>query len=293
MSRYHIVHIIPDSRMHILSGYNEVIKTLFWGLRCLGHEVSYAANAHRPDAVNIVFGANMAHISLTDSWPDGTIIYNLEQISPVLDQAHMRLSFERLSRQFAVWDYSEENIKSWKIVNPDCAPTYVPIGFAPILETIPRDKEKDIDILIYGGPSENRLNVFRDLCLRGATALFAFGVYGDARDELIARSKLVLNISHHHAEIFSIVRVSYLLSNHKAVIADVHPGLSVEPDMFNAVQFTPLERFADTCMHYLQDDAARAQLERNAYLIMAQRDIRKILAAATAGQTEERQQPWM
>ena len=284
MAQFHIVHIIPDGRLHILNGYNEVIKTVFWGLRCLGHEVSYAANVHRADATNIVFGANMAHISLTDSWPGDTIIYNLEQISPVLGQPHMRLSFERLSQQFVLWDYSEENIKAWKIINPDSAPKYVPIGFAPILETIPRDKEQDIDILIYGGPSENRLNVFRDLCLRGTTALFCFGLYGEVRDALIARSKLVLNISHHHAEIFSIVRVSYLLTNHKAVIADLHPGLSVEPDMFNAVQFTPLERFTDSCMHYLEDEEARAQLEKNAYLIMAQRDIRRILADSLADQ---------
>jgi hypothetical protein len=285
---FHIVHIMPTSKLHILNGYNDVIKTVYWGLRGNGHEVSYATNHHRNDATNIVFGANMAHISLVDAWPADTIIYNLEQISPVLDNPHMRSSYHRLSERFTIWDYSEENIKSWRIINENCAPKYVPIGYAKVIDTIPKPEIQDIDILIYGGPSANRLNVFNDLCSRGVTALFCFGLYDKARDDLIARSKLVLNVSHDHARIFSIVRVSHLLANRKAVIADLNPDLSVEPDMFNAVQFAPLDRFVETCLHYLRDDNARIRLESQAHRVITQRNIHTILAGAMKNSGDEK-----
>jgi hypothetical protein len=277
---YNIVHIIPDPRLHILNGYNDVIKSIYWGLRALGNEVEYSANSHRDDGRNIVLGANMAHFKLRNQWPTNTIVYNLEQIAPALENPAMRNSYLDLSNRFEIWDYSEQNIESWKQINPDCRPKLVPIGFAPVLERIKKPETQDIDVLFYGGPARERLEVFKDLCHKGMTAIWAFGLYDEARDALIARSKLVLNISHGHAEIFSIVRVSFLLANHKAVIADLHPNLSVEADMFNAVQFTPVERFTETCLRYVEDEAARLQLERNAYIIMTQRDIRAILAKA-------------
>lgn len=277
---FHLVHIISNPDLHILNGYNEVIKTLFWGLRSFDNDVSYAVNTPREDAVNIVFGANMAHSSQIHALPANSIIYNLEQVGPLLDNLPMRRAFQYLSQKFKIWDYSEKNVESWKIINPDCNPVHVPIGFAPILETIPTTEAQDIDILFYGGPSAERLSIFTELCFKGVSAVFCFGLYDAARDGLIARSKLVLNISQSHADIFSIVRVSYLLANHKAVISDVRPGLWVEPDIFNAVQFTSMERFSQTCIHYIRDEEARRQLEKNAFIIMTQRDIRQILRTA-------------
>jgi hypothetical protein len=282
MSNFHIVHVIPDSRLHILNGYNEVIKSLIWGLRCHGHEVSYAVNTPRQDARNLVLGANMAQLPIIDMLPPDSIIYNLEQVSGLVTIESMAERLRLLAQRFTIWDYSETNISGWKALNQQCELRHVPIGYAPILSCIEKPEVQDIDALIYGGPGDSRLKVFTDLCLSGLTVLFVFGLYDKARDDLIARSKLVLNISHGVATVFSIVRTSYLLANRKAVIADAKPGLQIDSDLIGALQFTELDRFVEVCHHYINDDAARARLEEQGFETFARRDIRVILGQALA-----------
>ena len=280
MSNFHIVHIIPDSRLHILNGYNEVIKSLIWGLRCHGHEVSYAVNQPRQDARNLVLGANMAHGPILDALPPDSILYNLEQLSGLLTIEGMRQRLLLLTRNFVIWDYSDSNIADWRMLDPGARICRVPIGYAPILSTIEKPAEQDIDILIYGGPGKVRLGIFEDLCLRGLSALFVFGLYDKARDDLIARSKLVLNIAHPTATVFSVVRTSYLLANRKAVIADARPNLTIDTDLIGAMRFATLEEFVDVCVHYAHDDAMRNQLEEDGFNIFARRDIRQIVGDA-------------
>jgi len=283
MSQYHIVHIIPDQRLHILNGYNDVIKTIIWGLRCHGHEVTYAVNMPRLDARNIVFGANMALRQVLDLLPSDTVIYNLEQVAGMVLGEAMKGRLLDLSNRFEIWDYSELNILGWQTLNEHCVVKHVPIGFAPIISTIEKPPEQDIDALIYGGPGDNRIRIFTDLCMQGATTLYCFGLYDKARDDLIARSKLVLNISHSISNVFSIVRTSYLLANRKAVIADTKPAMVIESDLIGALKFTDLDSFVDVCIHYINDDAAREKLEEDGFEIFKKRDIRAILAPALNG----------
>lgn len=280
MGAFHIVHVIPDKRLHILNGYNEVIKTIIWGLRCHGHEVTYAVNTHRDGARNVIFGASMASVDQINAWPDDTVIYNLEQVPAAALEPGIERKLFYLSTKFEIWDYSQCNVDGWKTINDQCRTKYVPIGYAPILESIDKAADQDIDVLIYGGPSENRLTIFTDLCLKGLSCVFCFGIYGQARDDFIARSKIVLNVGHSHAKIFSIVRVSYLLANRKAVVADLNPDMNIEPDMFEALQFSTRENFTRTCLHYAHDEEARRQLEENAFNVMQKRDIRRILTDA-------------
>lgn len=282
MSQFHIVHIIPDPRLHILNGYNDVIKTIVWGLRWNGHEVSYAVNLPHPTARNIVLGANMAPNQLIDLLPDDSIVYNLEQMPGLMSMSHMQDRLRLLAQRFILWDYDLGNIGCWKQVDPAARTAHVPIGYAPILTTIPKAETQDIDVLIYGGPSERRLSIFSDLCISGAASVFCFGLYDTARDELIARSKLVLNISQPHARVFSIVRASYLLANSKAVIADTRPDMAIESDVAKGMQFAEVEDFAGVCRHFLRDDEARQELEERGFEIFRRRDIRAILAMALA-----------
>src|SRR6185437_16081556 len=63
MAHFHLMHCIPDPRMHGLNGYKEVIETVGWGLEQLGHRATYAVNERSPDATNIVFGAQVMPVS--------------------------------------------------------------------------------------------------------------------------------------------------------------------------------------------------------------------------------------
>ena len=158
----------------------------------------------------------------------------------------------------------------------------VPVGWAPVLKKIVPAASQDIDVLFYGSPAPQRLAVFTDLCNRGIKCMFVCGLYGPARDELVARSKLILNINKHRSRIFEIVRVSYLLANGKAVVADRTSDTYVEPDMEDALAFCPAESIVATCETLLDDENARKILEARGQSAIERRVVTTSLAAALA-----------
>jgi hypothetical protein len=158
---------------------------------------------------------------------------------------------------------------------------YVPIGYAPILRRIARPLDQDIDVLIYGMPHNYRLEVFQKLCMKWFRCLFVCGLYGHARDELIGRSKIILNLTSHGPEsIYPIVRASYLLANRKLVISELCPKLQIEMDILNAVKFCSTEVIHLFCQYWLSNDSERLEAENKGFDIITRRDIRTILLAA-------------
>ena len=283
MTHFHIVHFVPTERHHGLYGYNEVIETITWGLQQLGHVVTYAKNQFLPEARNIVFGHQMAGWDVMSTLPRGTIIYNLEQYHKYASQDYGKEVFTYMVQNFEMWDYSEDNILLWNKYNPAVPVSKVPIGYAPILTRIPKAEDQDIDVLIYGNPSDNRVEIFRRLCSLGARVMFLYGFYGEARDAMIARSKVVLNIGQYDRT-FEIVRVSYLLANRKAVVADLYPDISIERDMAQAIQFANFDQVVPACLQLIDNNEARTALENRGFDAIAHRDISVILYATLSGQ---------
>lgn len=267
--------------MHGLQGYREVIDTMSWGLRELGATVTIAENSIQPGCINIIFGAQVLPAEDLAKLPPNTIVYNLEQMGGL--DLRKNLVAKTIAGHLQVWDYSQSNLASWQKLSPAHPPLHVPVGWAPVLNRIPKPQAQDIDVLIYGKPGSLRLQIFHELCQRGLKCLFVCGLYGQARDELIARAKLVLNINlYDHSRIFEVVRVSYLLANAKAVVADIQDGSHVEPDLRDAVAFVAPEKIVDTCISLLHDDMAREELERRGKHAIERLNIVPILKKALA-----------
>jgi hypothetical protein len=113
--------------------------------------------------------------------------------------------------------------------------------------------------------------------------IYASGVYGSVRDDLIARAKLVLNINRYpQARAFEIVRVSYLLGNGKAVVSDFYPEYEIDDDLRQAIAFAPAEQIVATCERLLAEPSERRRLEAAGPRAMQRRDIRRILEAPVA-----------
>jgi len=278
--KFHIVHVIPDPRLHGLRGYREVSETLQWGLEALGHDVSVAENAFASDRTNIVFGFQMLSEAQVETVPADSIVYNFEQLAG-LSAAALKPAYHVAARRLRIWDYSEHNLPAWEELHPGHRVVHVPVGWAPILERIPRDVVQDIDLLFYGVPGQRRLGLYSQLCATGASAVFACGLYGPERDSLIARAKLVLNIDLNDSRrIFEVVRVSYLLANAKAVVATLQSHTLIEPDLRDAVAFAPAERIAAACVELLANDPARRRLAERGEQAIRARDIRGILTRA-------------
>ncbi|MBV8667255.1 MAG: hypothetical protein JO269_12300 [Burkholderiaceae bacterium] len=276
---YHLMHCVPHRKLHGLNGYYEVIETVAWGLKQLGNDVVYGLNQHDPEAINITFGEHVFPVEYLESMPKNTICYNLEQIRN-LDSQSLNEQVKYVAQNFTLWDYSAANLETWAGLGRADVQV-VPIGYAPILTRIPKAIEQDIDVLIFGSSSETRLHAFDALTNAGLTVIFVCGLYGKARDDLITRAKIVLNVNkYHHAQVFEIVRASYLLANRKAVVSTLDANTFVEEEIKAAIKFTTMETLLDDCIRLLKNDAERCSLEEYGYELMSKRDIRAILSTA-------------
>jgi len=203
--KFHLAHIIPHKRVHGLNGYKEVIDTVQWGLQQLGHVADYGLNSLSPTATNIIFGVQMLPVETINRLPPETIVYHLEQMRN-LNAADIVPQLHLAAQRFRIWEYSEGNVKGWQDLGAKNV-LVVPVGYAPILRRIAKQPTQDIDVLIYGLPAKDRLDAFHYLCHSGLTTVFVCGLYGSARDELIGRSKIIVNVNlYEQCKIFEIVR---------------------------------------------------------------------------------------
>lgn len=281
MKKFHLFHPIPHPKMHGLNGYKEVIESVEWGLKQLGHEVTYAVDRYSPDATNIIFGAQVVPVAILEQLPKNSIVYNFEQmrgVSPERLKEREELAFA--AQNFRIWEYSESNLEAWGLLGVKSV-KHVPVAYAPILTRIPSDVHQEIDVLIYGLSCQKRATVFHRLSTSGIKVVFASGLYAELRDTLISKSKLVANINlYDHSRIFEVVRCSYLLANKKAVIANIDPGTYIEALYSNAIKGSELESFVDDCEYLLSNDQERLALAERGFAAFSQTDIRAVLKDA-------------
>jgi hypothetical protein len=286
MTHFNIVHVAGNG-IRGTEAYQDVIDSVLWGLRQLGHDVTSSVNDCASHARNILFGGHLLPDMLV-AGPADSIYYNLEQIAghPQYNAATAKDTVRFIAGKFQIWDYSGAHLATWSRLAPKHAVKLVPIGYAPILTRIQNAETQDIDVLIYGAVGTKRLDVFASmgaLVNGGMSTVFASGLYGASRDGLIARSKIVLNVNNiPWSNTFEIVRVAYLLANAKAVVSDIYPDSHIEADIVPGVLFSPIDRIAETCWNLLADAARRTRLERDGFACIARRDIRPLLAAALA-----------
>ena len=203
----------------------------------------------------IVLGAQLAPNDPT--LLDDCVLFNLEQADAT--SPWMNGPYLDLLRRSAVLDYSIRNHQALSAYGVAHA-RVLPIGFAPGLMRVPAAQEKDIDILFYGSLNERREAVLKELERRGAKVVHLFDVYGDVRDEAIARSKIVLNLHFYDTAIFEIARVSLLLANTVCVVTEGTPS---DPDiapLIDGLAVVPYAGLVDRCMSLLGDKAARDKL---------------------------------
>lgn len=211
--KFHICHAWTT---HHCAAFNEVVDLLAASLRDLGCEVTVAKNRFHAQAKNILLGGNMLKASVI---PQGIylIVYQLEQLWEGSTWWNGDIQ-SILQRADEVWDYEPSNIKFLK-EQLGIDAKHVIVGYHKNLIRIPR-REKDIDVLHYGSMNERRQKIIADIEATGVKVTHAYDLWGPARDEMIARAKVVLNTHFYDASIFEQVRVSYLLNNGISVLSE-------------------------------------------------------------------------
>src|SRR2546423_15432103 len=182
-------------------------------------------------AINIVLGGHLLNDASISHLPPRMIFYNFEQVHGA--SQWIKPLYVDLIRRFPVWDYSERNIRMWKRYCPEANIVHVPLGYVPELSRIPSVDEEDIDVLFYGIINERRAKMLNELQEAGFSVVAVTGKFGVERDALIARAKVVLNIHFFETKIFELARVSYLLSNRKAVVSEMDADTEVDAGIRN------------------------------------------------------------
>ncbi len=255
------------------AAFAEVAETVHYTLLALGHDSILSSRLDNRRRRHIVFGANVLP-RYPMQLPHDAVLINLEQVSD--DSVWMKASYIDILRQHTVWDYSESNIAA--LAKRGVRASLLPIGYVPQLTRIERNGIADIDVLFYGVFSERRRDLLLALENTGVALHVAFNVYGPARDALIARSNLVLNLHHYPAHLFEAVRVSYLLANHVCVVSERGRDAALEAPYEDAVHFTEYGGLIDACHRLLADPAERAQQAARGFAYISSCDLQAVLA---------------
>jgi SAM-dependent methyltransferase len=258
---YQIVIIRPQGYQHS-DGFREVATMLRYGIESLGYNIVITENEFSTDNINIILGIHLITADLLDKIPLSSIIYNLEQFD---SKSMLNATVLPLFKRFIVWDYSKRNIENFKKMGCNNLFYHVPIGYVPELTCIVPVSPQDIDVLFYGSMNARREKIVEELKKRGLTVITLFGVYGKERDAVIARAKVIINIHFYDSSIFEIVRISYLLANRKAVVAECNEDTEIADDLKTAVALAPYDKLVETCVELVNNDEKRQLLEKNGF----------------------------
>ena len=271
---FHVVQIRPPGYVHA-EGLTELAECVYFGLRRLGLPAFYRQPPDRP-ARQIIFGAHLLDKEGINRLPATAILYNSEQIHR--DSPWLRGAYAEGLRTREVWDYSAQNVRRLQELGARNV-RHVPLGYVPELARIAPARE-DIDVLFYGSVNPRRKKILDELYARGLKVVALFGVYGEERDRAISRAKLVLCLHFYEAKVFEIVRVAYLLSNEKAVVAEWDVEQWEHADLREALCAVPYEGLVTACEALVRDPAGRQALGQRGRRIFSLRREEQILAAA-------------
>ena len=258
------------------SAFREMAETVYYGLKAQVKKIG--VNNFLKDGLNIIFGAHLLTPEQMDSLPGCSVIYNLEQVDP----SSMWAGIKPLLGRFPVWDYSLRNIEAFRAMGYGDAVFHVPVGYRPEMTRIKPATSQDIDVLFYGSINDRRKKILEALSAEGLRVEALFGIYGNRRDAYIARSKVILNLHFYESSIFELVRVSYLFSNRKAVVAECNGNTEIDPDIEGAFAPASYDRLVQECKALVKDSERRKALEASSLWRFSPRDEDAYLEAGLA-----------
>lgn len=273
----HLCRIAPAGYLHHRA-FDEVVETFAAAINELQVPVDVRWNELPPEGLNIVFGAHLLEPAVAASLPAWTVVCNFEQID-----LHAAFNdWRRLQglRQATVWDYSAGNAEYVRALTSNPRVRHVPLGYVPSLTRIAAHSEREIDVLFYGSLNPRRAQMLEALRDRGLEVRHLFGIYGQERDAAIARAKVVLNLHYYEARRFELVRVSYLLANRTAVVAECDAGTELPEGIDCAVCLAPYERLPETVVRLVGDAALRTHYANAGFRWMSARAAAPLLEAA-------------
>jgi hypothetical protein len=245
--------------------HNRVFDDLALALQCgfeeLGYPVPVLRKRKPPASRPLVLGCNLIPPYNITGIPKDAILFNLEQLDE--SSSWLTPAYWKLIHRHSVWEYSHRNLIRFGQLGVT-HPVFCGIGYADRLTRI-HPHQEDIDVLFYGSPNARRDRVLDDLRRVGLKVVNLFGVYGQRRDNYIARSKIVLNVHYYESRIFEITRIGFLLANRRFVISENGTDGDLETPYRTGLVFCDYEELIDCCRYYVSRETARRRIAATGY----------------------------
>ena len=254
--------IKPKNYIHYLA-LQELAELIHFSVLELGlkSQITFNYCDNNPSTKNIVLGAHLLNDNLIEDIPENTIIFNTEQIESITENWKKKI-LNLARKNIIFWDYSQYNLDYLsKTIN--IKGKLFQIGYQKELNRINHNIDKNIDVLFYGSINARREHIINKLKDRKINVKTLFGVYGKERDDLIAKSKLILNMHMYESKIFEIVRVFYLLSNSIPVISEVGSDTKFNNDFLDLICKSTYENIEKNIIYLLENDKKRIELGEN------------------------------
>ena len=254
--------IKPKNYIHYLA-LQELAELIHFSVLELGlkSQITFNYCDNNPSTKNIVLGAHLLNDNLIEDIPENTIIFNTEQIESITENWKKKI-LNLARKNIIFWDYSQYNLDYLsKTIN--IKGKLFQIGYQKELNRINPNIDKNIDVLFYGSINARREHIINKLKDRKINVKTLFGVYGKERDNLIAKSKLILNMHMYDSKIFEIVRVFYLLSNSIPVLTEVGSDTKFNNDFLDLICKSTYENIEKNIIYLLENDKKRIELGEN------------------------------
>ena len=206
--------------------------------------------------------------------PDNFIAVQMEQSG---SKWFSKRYVERLSRARIVWDFSISNVNMFKkmgLENIHFIPTRVPM--CPFFDFNKIKPVQDIDVLFYGAKHQRRSHIENLLKKKGLKVVFRYyNLFGKDRDDLIHRSKVVLNIHYYMESSLETHRIEYLCSKGKCVLSEYSNDHELDNLYKGSVHFCKYDEIVSKAYQYCKNETLRHNLEVNSYLGCSSRQFDK------------------
>ena len=222
------------------------------------------ATIFQDDQTYIILGIHRFNVTL----PKNFIVIQAEQInSRFINTKYLSI----LAKARSVWDFSGRNVEYFqeKGIKVYDIGSRVPMDvFYPNSPSMLRHfsgRHKDIDVLFYGAKCPRRENLEKDLKRIGLKTEFRYNnLFRGAREDLIARSKVVLNIHYYVRSSLETHRIEYLCSRGKCVVSERSDDHVLDDKYAQSVVFSSMEDMVSSILNMVTCEKKRNSVEVSA-----------------------------